>query len=238
MKLPADSDELVRFDAAVLMRGINAVKSTRLLLEQAHWEFAAGPVRQLFELLVNMEYVAAHANRDRAAFRYAKYGLLQTVLSQRAAMDYARDTGRPVDQARVAALDTMLERTFPEFRRVTKRGNVAWARSWSGKGTRALAAASPNPLRVAQYQQLFVVWSEQVHGAPATMLSGIFPLGAEGGVDEIVAHDDKEIAETAAMAVSLFAELWTTLRNVPALDPRTMGEWMAALMRQARAFGA
>jgi hypothetical protein len=44
---PADGSELIRFDAEVLTWGVNALKSARLLLEQAHWETAAGPVRQL-----------------------------------------------------------------------------------------------------------------------------------------------------------------------------------------------
>lgn len=56
------------------MRGVNAVKSTRLLLEHAHWESAAGPVRQLFELLINLEHIAADPDRDAAVFRYAKFG--------------------------------------------------------------------------------------------------------------------------------------------------------------------
>ena len=157
MRIPADSKEVVRFDAAVLMRGVNAVKSTRLLLEQAHWESAAGPVRQLLELLVNMEYLAAQPDRDKAAFRYAKYGLLQTVLSQRAAMAYEKETGRAIDESRAATLDAErnLEGAFPEFRRVSTTGKVTWARTWSGKNTRALADESPNPLRQAQYQQLF-----------------------------------------------------------------------------------
>lgn len=59
------------------------MKSTRLLLEHAHWETAAGPVRPLFELLVNLEHVAAEPDREAAVFRYAKFGLLQAVRRQR-----------------------------------------------------------------------------------------------------------------------------------------------------------
>ena len=64
------------FDAGMLSRGSNALKSVRLLCEQAHWEFAAGVVRQLFELVLNMEYLGTLPDRDAAIFRYAKYGLL------------------------------------------------------------------------------------------------------------------------------------------------------------------
>jgi hypothetical protein len=38
-------DYLARFDRGILLRGVNALKSARLLLEAMHWEFAAGPAR-------------------------------------------------------------------------------------------------------------------------------------------------------------------------------------------------
>jgi hypothetical protein len=235
---PADGSELVRFDAEVLMRGVNAVKSTRLLLEHAHWETAAGPVRQLFELLVNLEHIAAEPDRDAAVFRYAKFGLLQTVRGQRTQLAYEEATGRPVDQARGAILDNMLEHTFPEFRKVSAKGKVAWDLSWCGKNIKALATSSSNPLREAQYEQLFVLWSEQVHAAPAALMGGVFPSGGAMDVAEIIELDDRHVVETGSMAVTLFAELWRTLPTVAPLDARTMLEWTTGLVRQATALGA
>jgi hypothetical protein len=43
---------LVMFDASVLLRASNALKAMRLLCEEAHWEFAAPILRQLFELAI------------------------------------------------------------------------------------------------------------------------------------------------------------------------------------------
>lgn len=235
---PADGSELVRLDAEVLMRGVNAVKSTQLLLEHAHWETAAGPVRQLFELLVNMEHVAAEPDRDAAVFRYAKFGLLQAVRSQRAQLAYGEATGRPVDQSRVAILDKMLEHTFPEFRKVSAKGKVVWDASWCGKNIKALARSSSNALREAHYEQLFVLWSEQVHAAPGTLMGGIFPSGGAMEAAEIMALDDRHVAQTGSMAVTLFIELWRTLPTVAPLDAKTMLEWTTGLIRQATALGA
>lgn len=237
-EMPGDEGEAVRFDRVVLMRGVNAVKSARLLLEEAHWETAAGPVRQLFELVVNMEYLASQPDRDQATLTYAKFGLMQAVLAERAELRYRMATGRTVDEARVAKLDTMLAGPmFGQFRRVNKKGEVVWARSWSGKHIRALVEASARPLRKAQYEQLFVVWSEQVHGAPTTLLANLFPVWQDD-VAELLASDDRQIVQTANMAVMLFAELWLLLPGVPAPETGVIAGWMAELMKQAKAVGA
>jgi len=57
--------------AAIFVRGVNCVKSVRAQLEHAHWETAAGTSRQLFELLLNSEFIISSDNREEAAFRYA-----------------------------------------------------------------------------------------------------------------------------------------------------------------------
>lgn len=54
---------------------------------------------------------------------------------------------------------------------------VEWDRSWCGKNIKALAKSSSITLREAQYEQLFVLWSEQVHAAPAALMGGVFPSG-------------------------------------------------------------
>jgi len=94
MPLPEDESErqLVTFDAAMLVRGTNALKAVRLLCEQAHWEFAAGILRQLFEQVINMEHLADQPDRDAAIFRYAKFGLYQKVLHQHLNLLYDQKT--------------------------------------------------------------------------------------------------------------------------------------------------
>jgi hypothetical protein len=232
--VPAD-DHLARFDRGVLLRGVNALKSARLLLEEMHWEFAAGPARQLFELLVNLEHLNAETSREQAAFRFTKFGLLQTLRAQLEEANYEQATGRPVDEARVTVIQGLLDSSFDEFR-VGDQGRLA--RSWSGKSTRDLALASPvQPLRSRQYQLLFVAWSEQVHAAPASLMDAFFPRSLDK-IDEMIAEDDKRVAETGAMCVTLFVELWRQLRTVPALDVSHVVRWQTRLAAEAQSLGA
>jgi hypothetical protein len=229
---------LVRFDVAMLQRGINTLKAARLLTEHGHWEFGATVARQLYELLVNMEYLAAQPNRNEAAFRYAKFGLLQSVRAQQRQLSYDQRTGRPVDAQRVDSIEALLERAFPEFRDERPNGDVRWPRSWSGKGTRQLAMLSPNRMRVAQYDQLFTIWSEQTHASPGALIDSFARRDGVNWVDEIVARDDVRTAEIVTMAISLFLELWHTLPNAPTFDPETFLKWTGDLMAEARKHGA
>ncbi|MBA3736394.1 MAG: hypothetical protein H0W90_14560 [Actinobacteria bacterium] len=208
----------------------------RLLCEQAHWEFAAPILRQLFELVINMEYLGRQPDREAAVFSYSKYGLLQTVRHQRLTLLYDEKTGRPIDTQRLAVLDQMLDETFREFRSVHDKGNVHWKPSWSGHHTRYLAEQSKHPLRADQYELMFSAWSEQAHGAPAALLDNMFPRGLP--VAKVVASDDAEIIQTVTMAMTFFLELWTLLPNVPPVDHAQRLEWTNKMLAEARKHGA
>jgi hypothetical protein len=145
------------------------------LCAEWHWEFAVATLRQLFELVINLEHVAAQPDREAAIFRYAKYGLLQTVRHQQLDLRYQLETGRAIDEQRLAVLEEMLEQTFPEFRSVGSTGHVHFAKSWSGHHARYLAEQSPHPLRANQYELLYISWSEQTHAAPAALMETMFP---------------------------------------------------------------
>lgn len=215
--------------AAIFVRGTNCVKSVRVQLEQAHWETAAGTSRQLFELLLNAEYLVANENQEALAFRYAKFGLLQMVLHQRAAMTYDEKRGRPVDLERRTVLDRLLEGpTFEEFRNF--KAHDGWATAWSGQSAWKLAKLSSHPLRLDQYILMFRSWSEQAHATPGALLPGIFPRGGRDWQQEVVAEDDARVLEAIVMATSLFLELWHLLPPfAPLLDPTRALEWTTEL---------
>jgi uncharacterized protein DUF5677 len=238
MPLPKDESHrrLVMFDAAMLVRGTNALKAVRLLCEQAHWEFAAGILRQMFELVINMEYLAEQPDRDAAIFRYAEFGLYQKVLHQHLNLLYDQKTGRTIDTERQAVLGQMLEQTFPEFRRVDDKGKLHVAPSWSGHSARHLAEQSKHRLRADQYELMFATWSEQAHAAPAALMDNIFP--ANRAIDDVVASDDARIAETVTVAITLFLELWMLLPNVPESDPLQRLEWTSRMTAEAQNHGA
>jgi Family of unknown function (DUF5677) len=238
MQLPADeaTKRLAMFDAGVLLRASNALKAVRLLCEQAHWEFAAAILRQLFELVVNVEYIAAQHDRGAAIFRYSKYGLLQATRRQHLTLLYNQKTGREIEVQRLAILEQMLEQTFPEFRRVNDQGTVHWLRSWSGHTARYLAEQSSHRLRADQYDLLFSEWSEQAHGTPAALMENMFPR--EAPTEQIIALDDAEIIQTVTMAITLFFELWMLLPHVPQVDPHQRLAWTNAMIAEARKHGA
>ncbi len=228
--------QLIQFDAGVLLRASNALKAIRLLCEELHWEFAAGTVRQLFELVINMEYLAVQQDRGAGILRYAKFGLLQSIQHERLTLLYGQKTGRSVDTQRLAILEQMLDNAFPEFRRVNEKGKVSWLPSWSGHSARYLAEQSKHPLREDQYDLLFSTWSEQAHGAPAALVDTMFPRGLSA--DEIIASDDAEVAETVTIAIKLFLELWALLPNVPQVDPVQRREWIRRIVAEAQKYGA
>lgn len=225
----------VRFDAGILTRGLNTLASIRILLEQAHWELASAGTRQLFELLVNMEYLNSQEDWEEASLRYAKFGLLQLARQQEMEMEYAAKTGRPVDEKRKKTIQELLASpSFAEFR--GKNGH--WVHSWSGKNVRQLAEASERPIRTDQYKQLFSAWSEQTHASPGAILANIMPRQGEDVIGEIMASDDREVIQVAGMALTLFFELWWQLSNVVALDHGKAAAWMERFAEEAQKHGA
>lgn len=237
--LVPEGDDAARhlgLEAGVLARATNALKAITLLCEQAHWEFAVCAVRQLFEIVVNVEYLNAQTDRDIAAFRFAKYGLLQMVLEQHGTLEYDQRTGRQIDRERLLVLKRMLATSFPEFRTVGASGHVHWAKSWTGRDTRRLAELSPHTLRKDQYQLLYSAWSEQAHASPSVFLESI--VGTDKPVDEIVSSDDTRIAETMSIAISLFIELRRALPHLPSPDITEQLDWIRRLLDEAQRHGA
>lgn len=226
-KIDAESGRVI---AAIFVRGINCVKSVRVQLEQAHWETAAGTSRQLFELLLNAEYLVTNKDQETLAFRYAKFGLLQMVLHERAVMAYDEKRGRPVNAERRAVLDGFLAgQAFEEFRDSKARGG--WTTTWSGQSAWKLATLSSNPLRRDQYNLMFRSWSEQAHAAPGALLPGIVPGGGQNWETEMLAEDDARVLEAIAMTVTFFLELWRLLPPFGLLLDSTRAlEWTTELV--------
>ncbi|MFE4651550.1 DUF5677 domain-containing protein [Streptomyces sp. NPDC056707] len=224
-------DEVAQFDAAILIRGANSVKSVALLMEQGHWEHATGVVRQLFELLVNMEHLNRMPDRAAATLLYCRFGVLQQIRARHRQCLYTASTGRPVNAEHLKFLEHHLAHSFGDFQGKPKSdGSPRWVSAWHKKTTRDLAELSTDKMRVHQYDQLYSVWSEQTHAAPGALMESIFREAHEGWVDAVVESDDKKIIETASMALMLFVQLWWALPNVPVLEPERVMQWMLVMM--------
>ncbi len=234
IRTPNAIEPPVRFDLSVLMRAINTLKGVRILLESSHWELASAGARQLFELLVNIEYIGSRPDRDKATLRYAKFGLLQMALHELKSIEYDAKTGRAVDKVRKVNIEKLLDQGFKEFSKPKGR----WAPSWSGKNTRQLAKFSKHPLRQDQYRLLFGPWSEQTHGSPGAVIPNMFERLNEDGFEGAIHKEDRKSVELASLAVSLTIEIWQQLPNAAPLDPAKAAGWLARFRAIAESVGA
>jgi hypothetical protein len=85
-------------------------------------------------------------------------------------------------------------------------------------------------MRIKQYEQLFVTWSEETHSAPISLLEHILPKEMDGWIERQIAKDDREIGQMILMLVTLFLELWRALPGAPQLDPLIPLGWTSALL--------
>jgi len=235
----AITDAWTVLQGSMFLRAINALKAARLLTVELQWEFATGPARQLFELLVTAEFVKGQPDPARTATQFARFGFLQQLRGRLEEIEYAQQTGRPVDDDQHAELLRLLEE-FDDLREGKDRRR--WPRSWSGHATARLADLSPRqPLRRAQYRQLFAAWSEQIHAAPAALISAMYPQVEpeyEPEYSQLLEDDLIHTAEVAAMIVSLYLELWELLPAIPSPEPQERARWGQALIEEARSFDA
>lgn len=232
---PSHEDwRIFTFEIGIANRGLNGLRAVRLLCEEGHWENAAAAVRQIYELVVNMEHISSLPEREAAVSRYVKFGLLQEVQRRLLEVGYDRDTGRPVDEQTEAPLRRILAVGFPEFRSGSDAA-PRFDRTWSGLTTKALAARSSNPIRRKQYEILFRFWSEEAHASPRALLEAVMPT-SDLDFDAAVLSDDTRIAETVSVAVSLYIDLWMLLPSLPPLAEAW--NWLDELLAIAQRFGA
>lgn len=232
----ADQSHLFDFDVCILTRGINAVKSARVLCEEGQWEFAVGVVRQLFELVLNMEHLATYDDRLEGTLRYTKYGLMQSIERERDRLIYRQRSGSTTNEERLLTLENSLENMFPEFRTRTPKGRLDRKQYWSGRTVRKLAQESPHRLRVPQYDLLFTSYSEEAHAAPGALIASMLPRSLSR--DALFANDSGRIADTLMMGVQFFFELWALLPNVPQASPEQKHALISAMVDEATEFGS
>ncbi|MFJ9101113.1 DUF5677 domain-containing protein [Streptomyces sp. NPDC102405] len=229
LETPDVENQLTRFDAEILVRGINSVKAVRSLLEHGHWEHAVGVTRQLFELLVNMEYLGTVEDRGEATLLFARFGLLQFLLAEERRFAYNREKGHPVNDQMAAMVDDHLKNEFNDFQAKPRAdGSVRWVSSWCRKDTAELARLSDDPMRTYHYNILYRVWSEQAHAAPGALIKNMFRDNDNGWVEQAVAETDRSSRDTIAFTLMFFLRLWVVLPHVEASHER-VAVWLGKL---------
>lgn len=224
---PNEYSPLFNFDQGVLVRGINTLKSVHILVDNGHWEMAHSLLRQLLELVANMEFLNSMPDRSTATLQYVKYGLLQKTAEQILTMKYEEKTGRAVDTIRLAQLEAFRSgQSFDSFKANTKNGSLKFVDSWCRRNMKELCEASKNSMRMSQYELLYSPWSEQVHGAPGALINSMMQKPEPGWEQLVMDTDGVRIHEVVGMAVSLFAELRLYLPHIEPLDPSVAYEWL------------
>lgn len=218
-------------------RALNALKASRLLLDQQHWEFVAPIVRQLYETDLNVEWLQSQPDRDAATFDFVSFGAVQRGLSKAATADYDASTGRPVQEDSLA-IRQRLAAAFPRFlTRGSTPEDPRFVPSWCRRNTRELAESSANPMRLPQYMNLYKgAWSEQAHASPVVHIGQMFEDSSrEGYITDTVLDDDVELIQCIWLLVTLFLEHWSRLETIPSLDPRKAYDWMSVLREAGEA---
>ncbi len=64
---PAHAGTQTQFERSFFFRGNNTLKAASLVAGDGYWEVAATCARQLFELVLNMEYIAQDEDRVPAS---------------------------------------------------------------------------------------------------------------------------------------------------------------------------
>lgn len=210
------------FDKAILERAINALKGVRILVEHGHWELAQGVLRQLFELVINIEYLNYQPDRREAMRKYVHFGVLEKIQARRDEMKYNEQAGHQVDSDRLAALEKYLAGSeFDEFR--NKKGG--FITSWASRKTKELCELSKMGLRMHQYDLLYSAWSEHAHATPGALVDSILRTSNPGWVEEMIANDEANIQECIRMVVSLFVELRMYLPSIDSLHLDLINDW-------------
>jgi hypothetical protein len=112
-------------------RAFNLVKGIMILMEQSHWELAAPLVRQIFEMILNLEEMKRRNDPNEAAGRFSRFAALQEMRHRLANLQHDIAMGRDGEaiQERFDSGQKLAVATFPEFRRQYRRG-ARWAESW------------------------------------------------------------------------------------------------------------
>lgn len=203
---PGSESEVIRL--AVAERALTVLHGARLLMEEGHWELAAGAARQLFEVLVNVEHLLNQTDSEAGWESYRRYGEAQFFQAGLRKLKYAVANGYNDENDQIGVFEaTLADARFDEFRH--QKGHIR--DSWTGISLEKLASSSRVPDRTAQYRYFYRTWSEQTHGSPSSLISSITPRAASNGLEQELARVGRESRQEIVILISLFADLASAL---------------------------
>lgn len=211
---------------AVAMRGATLLQAGRLLLEEGHWEVAAGVARQMFELLINIEHLLAQPDEGAAWADYKNFAMAADLQARRRAMTYAMGDGYQDSDDAAAELDECLALdVFDQFR--DRHQNIR--DSWSGKTAYKLAEQSRSSERLRQYQFYYRTWSAQAHAGPSALIESLVPRSKTGAVEDFTGSISRETVHLIVMLILLFSDLMIALDTLGPSTQERISLWRQAL---------
>ncbi|QYH34583.1 DUF5677 domain-containing protein [Salinibacterium sp. M195] len=211
---------------AVAMRGTTLLQAGQLLLEEGHWEVAAGVARQMFELLINVEHLLAQPDEDAAWADYKNFAMAADLQARRRAMTFAMGDGYQDSDDSAADLDECLAlEVFDQFR--DRHQNIR--DSWSGKSAYKLAEQSSRSERLRQYQYYYRTWSAQAHAGPSSIIESLVPHSAAGAVEDFTGRTIRETLHLIAMLILLFSDLVIALDILAPSTHERISSWRQAM---------
>lgn len=211
------ADPAGRLVVEITDHAFTALQGGVVLLRFGHWQLAAGPVRQLFELCLDVEQLLAATDPVLAAQRYRRFGALQEVRRGIAEARLAVAEGRSDES--LTDFEQNAIKVFAEFR-IKRRGQDWWAETWTGKTTKQVAEASQHPLRRYEYEIIFRELSAYSHGAPMTVSNLHDRILTDGSADAVQARRDTQAVEMVAHLTTFFGSVWREgQRYLPPLSP-------------------
>lgn len=144
---------------SIVTRALVILQAAHLLLEEGHWEVASGAARQLYELVLNVDYIVTSVDTDAAWADFMTYGLASDIRARKRKLEYAIADGYDDAEGKVREYEDFL--ADPVLDAFKTKGRLR--DNWTGLSTKQLAEKSKHPERLRQYEYYFRSWSEEVH---------------------------------------------------------------------------
>lgn len=200
----------------------HSYRSARLLLEESHWELAASAARQLFDLLVTIEYLLQQPDTEAAWDSYRRFGIASEIRGAKRKLEYAIADGYTEDD--LAAFDaTLSDPSFDEF----KNKNGELRREWAEQTVRDRANVSER--RRQQYDYYYRSWSEETHASSPGIVRAYIPRAAGGALDAILGSGERDTRQLIVMLVALTGDLLLAIGILGIEGPQRVGIWRQAL---------
>lgn len=208
---------------AIAAKSQTLLQGARLLLEESHWELAGSAARQLFELLVTIDYLLQQPDIDAAWDSYRRFGIASEIRGTKRKLEYAIANGYPDDDDLTAFEAALSDPSFDEF----KNKNGELRKEWAEQTVRDRANLTAH--RRQQYDYYYRSWSEETHASSPEIVRTYVPRAAGAALDTILGSGERDTRQLIVMLVALTSDLLLAIEILGIDGPQRVGIWRQAL---------